>query len=123
MPVEKINLAQKLSLFADQWSPKIISDLNDSFIKLAKIEGEFVWHKHDNEDELFIILKGKLQMKFRDGDVIVEAGEILVVPKGVEHCPLALEETHIMLIEPKGTLHTGTVRDERTIAIEKQIRI
>lgn len=123
MPPEKINLAQKLSLFDDQWSPKIISDLNDSFIKLAKIEGEFVWHKHDHEDELFVILKGKLQMKFRDGDVIVGAGEILVVPKGVEHCPLALEETHIMLIEPKGTLHTGMVRDERTVAIEKQIRI
>ncbi len=123
MPVEKINLAQKFSLFSDQWSPKIVSDLNDSFIKLAKIEGEFVWHKHDNEDELFIILKGKLKMQFRDGDVIVEPGEILIVPKGVEHCPLALEETHIMLIEPKGTLHTGTVRDERTIAIERQIRI
>jgi mannose-6-phosphate isomerase-like protein (cupin superfamily) len=121
--VEKINLAEKFGLFSEQWSPKIVADLNDSYIKLAKIEGEFVWHKHDNEDELFVIVKGKLRMQFRDGDVIVEPGEILVVPKGVEHCPIALEETHIILIEPKGTKHTGTTETERTVAVEQQARI
>lgn len=123
MPIEKINLAQKFSLFQDHWSPKVVADLNDSFIKLAKVEGEFVWHQHEDQDELFIIVKGRLRMKFRDGETLLESGDILVIPKGVEHCPVAEEEVHLILIEPKETLHTGTTQTERAVAIENQTRI
>ncbi len=120
---DKINLAQKFTLFNETWSPKVVADLNDSYIKLAKLQGEFVWHQHENEDELFIIVKGRLLMKFRDREVWVEEGEILVVPKGVEHLPVAPEEVQIILIEPKGTLHTGDVETERTVSIADQTRI
>src|SRR5690242_2476543 len=101
--MQKVNLKDKLSLFNDHWSPKIVGDLNDSHVKLAKLKGEFVWHKHDNEDELFFIVKGKLLIKFRDQDVYLEEGEFLIIPKGVEHMPVAEEEVQVMLIEPKTT--------------------
>lgn len=113
--VDKVNLAQKLSLFDDRWSPKIVGHVNDFHVKLAKLEGEFVWHRHDEEDELFLVIQGRLQMRFRDRDVWLEQGELLIVPRGTEHLPVAPEETHVLLFEPRSTLNTGNVRSERTV--------
>ncbi|HEV8190459.1 MAG TPA: cupin domain-containing protein [Ktedonobacterales bacterium] len=113
--MEKVNLAQKFSLFDEYWSPKVAGDLNDSHIKLVKVKGEFVWHHHAAEDELFLVVKGRLLMKLRDGDIWLEEGEFLVVPRGVEHCPVAPEEAHLLLLEPKGTLNTGNIQNERTV--------
>lgn len=112
--MEKINPKEKFALFNDYWSPKIVGDLNDAYIKFAKFKGEFVWHKHDNEDELFFIIKGTLLIKFRDHDVILKEGEFIIVPKGVEHLPIAENEVHVMLIEPKSTLNTGDVQSDLT---------
>lgn len=112
--MQKVDLKQKLNLFNEYWSPKIVGDLNDSHVKLAKFKGEFVWHKHDNEDELFFIIKGTLLIKFRDQDVTLQEGEFLIIPKGIEHQPIAKEEVHVMLIEPKSTLNTGNVQDALT---------
>jgi len=111
----KINLRQRLSQFSDHWSPRIIAELNGQEVKLAKIQGEFVWHYHDDEDELFLVLKGRLQMRFRDRDEWLEAGEMIVVPRGVEHCPVATEEVHRLLFEPAGTRNTGNLENERTV--------
>ena len=113
--MEKIVLAQKFSLFAEHWSPKIVGEFNDSYVKLAKLKGEFVWHHHNDEDELFFIVKGKLLIKFRDKDILLDEGEFIVIPKGVEHLPVAEQEVHVMLIEPKTTLNTGNVVNERTV--------
>jgi len=112
--MQKVNLKDKLNLFNDYWSPKIVGDLNDSYVKFAKLKGEFVWHKHDNEDELFFIIKGTLLIKFRDQDITLNEGEFLIIPKGVEHLPIAKEEVHVMLIEPKTTLNTGDVTSDLT---------
>jgi mannose-6-phosphate isomerase-like protein (cupin superfamily) len=109
--IKVINLKQKLSLFSDQWSPKIIAELNDSHVKLAKVEGEFVWHKHDNEDELFFVISGDLKIELRDKTLEVKPGELVVIPKGVEHKPVAEKEVSIILIEPKGTVNTGDASD------------
>ncbi|KPK66470.1 MAG: mannose-6-phosphate isomerase [Gemmatimonas sp. SG8_38_2] len=119
--MEKVNLAEKFGLFEEYWSPKVVGDVNDFQVKLAKIQGEFEWHHHDEEDELFLVVKGRLRMRLRDGDVLIEEGEFIVVPRGVEHLPVADEETHLLLFEPKTTLNTGTVRSERTV--EKLDRI
>jgi mannose-6-phosphate isomerase-like protein (cupin superfamily) len=116
MAVEKVNLAQKFSLFQEYWSPKIVGEVNDAHIKLVKLQGEFVWHHHDQEDELFLVTKGRLLMQFRDRDVWVEEGDFIIVPKGVEHRPVAPEECHVVLMEPKSTLNTGNVNNERTVA-------
>lgn len=105
--MKKVIPKDKLNLFSEYWSPNIVGDLNDSHVKLAKLKGEFVWHKHDNEDELFFIIKGRLLIKLRDQDIYLEEGEFLIIPKGVEHLPIAEEEVHVMLIEPKSTLNTG----------------
>jgi len=113
--VSKVNLAEKLALFRDRWSPKIIGDLNDSFVKVVKVQGEFVWHKHDSEDELFLVVAGRLTIRFRDGEVDLEPGELVIVPRGVEHLPVAAEEAHIVLVEPKTTLNTGDVVNDRTV--------
>ena len=113
--VTKINLAEKFGCFTDQWSPKIVADLNDSHVKLAKVQGEFVWHRHAEEDELFIVVEGELTIELRDGQVTLGPGEMVVIPKGVEHRPVAKEEVHLMLIEPKATRHTGDVVSERTV--------
>lgn len=110
-----INLKQKLERFNDHWSPKVIADLNDSHVKLAKIQGEFVWHQHEREDELFLILYGRLVIEFRDRTLTLEPGEMVVIPKGVEHRPVATEEVGIMLIEPMSIHHTGGVEDPRTV--------
>ncbi|KAA3647870.1 MAG: cupin domain-containing protein [Chloroflexi bacterium] len=106
-----INLANKFSLFDEHWSPKIIGELNDSHVKLAKLQGEFIWHHHDDEDELFLVVKGRLLMKFRDKDEWVNEGEFIIVPKSVEHKPVAEEEVHLVLIEPKTTTNTGSEKD------------
>ena len=114
-PVEKVNLAEKLELLHEYWSPKIVGELNDSHVKLVKFKGEFVWHFHEREDELFLVLKGRLLMKFRGREVRIKEGEFIIVPRGVEHLPVAEEEVHVVLLEPKTTLNTGNVENERTI--------
>ena len=116
--MEKVNLAQKLALFNDHWHPRIVGELNDAHVKLVKVQGEFVWHHHEHEDELFLVLNGRLQMQFRDRDVWLEAGEFIIVPRGVEHRPVAPEEVHLLLLEPKSTLNTGNVMDEKTVVAE-----
>jgi mannose-6-phosphate isomerase-like protein (cupin superfamily) len=113
--VTKINLSEKLALFSDHWSPKIVADLNDSHVKLAKVQGEFVWHSHADEDELFLILHGTLTIELRDGAVTLGPGEMVVVPKGVEHRPVAAEEVHLLLVEPKQIKHTGDVVSDLTV--------
>ena len=113
--MDKVNLKEKFSRFTDTWSPKIVGELNDSYVKAVKLKGEFVWHHHDNEDELFLVVRGRLRMRFRDREVVVEEGEFLIVPKGMDHLPVAEEETHVLLLEPKTTLNTGNVRSERTV--------
>ena len=112
--MEKVNLAQKFRLFDEHWSPKIVGELNGQHVKLAKLKGEFVWHHHDDEDELFFVVKGQLIMKLGDGDIELNEGEFLIVPRGVEHKPVAPEEVEVLLFEPKGTLNTGNVQGERT---------
>ncbi|MBK8619656.1 MAG: cupin domain-containing protein [Anaerolineales bacterium] len=113
--MQVINIAQKFSLFNEHWSPRIVGELNDSHVKLAKLHGEFVWHQHENEDEMFLIVKGKLLIKLRDRDLWLNEGEFVIIPKGVEHCPVAEEEVHVMLLEPKSTLNTGDQQNERTV--------
>jgi mannose-6-phosphate isomerase-like protein (cupin superfamily) len=112
--MEKINLAEKLGAFSEHWSPRIVGELNGQHVKLAKVQGEFVWHHHDAEDELFLVLKGRLDMHLDDRVVSIGEGELFIVPRGVEHKPVALGETHVLLFEPAGTLNTGNVRNERT---------
>ncbi len=113
-----INLAHKLSLFDEFWRPRIVGELNDTYVKLVKLKGEFVWHLHENEDELFLVIKGKLLIKLRDRDLWLEEGEFAIIPKGIEHCPVAAEEVHVLLLEPKSTLNTGNVENERTVAAQ-----
>jgi mannose-6-phosphate isomerase-like protein (cupin superfamily) len=116
--VEKVNIAAKFGLFQEYWKPKIVGEVNDATVKLAKLKGEFVWHHHDAEDELFWVVSGRLLIKLKEGDVWLEAGEFAVIPKGVEHCPVAEEEVHVLLLEPKSTLNTGNVQNERTVEAE-----
>ena len=111
-----VNLAEKFNSFSDRWSPKIIGELNDSYVKAAKLKGEFIWHHHDHEDEMFLVVKGTLRMKFRDHEAIIREGEFIIVPHGVEHLPVADEEVHLLLFEPKSTLNTGNITNERTVA-------
>ena len=115
MKIEKQNLKEKFYLISEYYKPKIAGELNDNYIKLTKLKGEFIWHKHENEDEFFMILKGNLLMKFRDKEIKVNEGEFIVIPKGVEHKPVADNEVHLLLIEPKSTLNTGNIENERTI--------
>jgi mannose-6-phosphate isomerase-like protein (cupin superfamily) len=119
--IEKVNLSEKLGLFDEHWSPRIVGEINDSHVKLVKLKGEFVWHKHDDEDEMFLVLKGTLLMRLRDRDIKIEEGEFVIIPKGVEHLPVAEEETHVLLFEPKTTLNTGDVENERTVHSPKSI--
>jgi len=114
--VETINLKEKFSTFSDHWNQRLVGEINDCAVKIVKIKGEFIWHHHDVEDELFLVVKGTLRMKFRDHEAIVRTGELVIVPRGVEHCPVADEEAHIVLIEPKSTLNTGNIVNERTVA-------
>jgi mannose-6-phosphate isomerase-like protein (cupin superfamily) len=112
--VEKVNIHQKLSLFTDHWSPKIVGELNGQHVKLAKLKGEFIWHKHDHEDELFYVIKGSFKMEYRDRTIEVNENEFLIVPKGVEHRPVAETEVSIMLFEPASTLNTGDIQHALT---------
>ena len=112
--MEKVNLAEKFDLFHETWSPKIVAELNGQQVKLAKVEGEFEWHHHKDEDELFLVVKGQLTIELRNRHVTLDEGEFFVVPKGVEHRPVARELAHVLLFEPSSTLNTGTVRTERT---------
>ena len=114
--LEKVNLSEKFGLFDEQWSPKIAGEVNDSYVKLVKFQGDFVWHKHDEEDEMFLVVKGAITIKLRDGDVRLGEGEFVVIPRGVEHMPVAEEEAHVLLFEPKTVLNTGDVVNERTVA-------
>lgn len=118
MTLEKVNLAEKFARFREHWSPKIVGELNDSYVKLVKLKGEFIWHHHQNEDELFLVVKGRLLMKLRDPEervVALEPGEFILVARGTEHCPVAEDEVHLLLLEPKTTLNTGNVRNQRTV--------
>jgi mannose-6-phosphate isomerase-like protein (cupin superfamily) len=114
--VEPINIAAKFATFSEHWSPRIVGEVNDFHIKLAKLRGEFIWHHHEHEDELFLVVKGTLRVRFRDGEAIVREGDMIIVPRGVEHCPVAEEEAHVMLFERATTLNTGNIRNERTRA-------
>ena len=109
-----VNIASKFSMIEEFWSPRIAGELNDSYVKLAKLKGEFVWHHHENEDELFLVVKGKLLIKLRERDIWLEEGEFAIIPKGIEHCPVAEEEVQVLLLEPKSTLNTGNIHNERT---------
>jgi mannose-6-phosphate isomerase-like protein (cupin superfamily) len=119
--VEKVNLLEKFGHFQEQYKPKIVGDLNDHQVKVVKFQGDFVWHHHENEDELFLVMKGRMTMGLRTGDVELSEGEMFIVPKGVEHRPTAKDECWIVLIEPATTLNTGNVRGERTVAVLDRI--
>ncbi len=121
MDIQAINLANKLSLFDEHWSPRIIAQMNDYYLKLAKIQGEFIWHSHPDTDEVFIVIKGEMRIEFRDFHTKLSVGELCVVPRGIEHKPVARDECQIMLIEPTGTVNTGDVVGERTKTEEKWI--
>lgn len=114
--MEKVNLAEKFGSFSDRWSPKVIGELNDFHVKAVKLKGEFIWHHHDDEDEMFLVVAGTLRMKFRDREAVIQEGEFIIVPHGVEHLPVADEEVHVVLFEPKSTLNTGNITNERTVA-------
>ena len=113
--MDKVNLSAKLALLNDHWSPRIVGELNGQLVKLVKFQGEFLWHHHDDEDEMFLVVKGRFRMEFRDRHVWLEEGEFIVVPRKVEHRPVADQEAHVLLFEPASTLNTGNVRTERTI--------
>jgi mannose-6-phosphate isomerase-like protein (cupin superfamily) len=116
--MEKTNLASKFELINEYWQPKIVGELNDSYIKLAKIKGEFVWHHHESEDELFLIVKGNLTIRLKDGEINLGSGELVVIPRGVEHMPVASEEVQLLLLEPKTTINTGNIQNDRTVQDE-----
>jgi len=119
--MEKVNLREKFALFSEHWKPKVAGELNGQQVKLVKFSGPFVWHLHDTEDELFLVVKGRFRMEFRDGDLWVDEGEFLIVPRGVEHRPVADEEVHVLLFEPASTLNTGNIENERTVAVLDRI--
>jgi mannose-6-phosphate isomerase-like protein (cupin superfamily) len=114
--METVNLQQKFAKFSEHYKPHIIGEVNDCYVKVVKLKGEFIWHHHDHEDELFLVVKGALRMQFRDHESIIREGEFVIVPRKVEHKPVADEEVHLVLIEPKSTLNTGNVTNERTVA-------
>lgn len=114
--MRKVNLKESFNLFSEHWSPKIVGDINNEYVKLAKFSGKFDWHHHEHEDKLFLVVSGRLRMGLRTGDIIIDEGEFIIVPKGVEHCPEALtEECCVVLLEPKSTLNTGNIVNERTV--------
>ena len=113
--MKTINIAQKFTQIREPWSPKILGEINESYVKAVRFEGEFVWHHHDNEDEMFLVVAGRMRMKFRDHEEIVNPGEFIIVPRGVEHCPVAEGGTQVLLFEPRTTLNTGNVTNERTL--------
>src|SRR5690242_1317103 len=116
-----VNLTQKFGLFQDLWSPKVVGELDDYHVKLVKVKGEFVWHRHEAEDEMFLVVKGQLRIQLRDGEITLNPGEMTIIPHGVEHMPVAAEETHVLLLERKATLNTGNVQNERSVTAEEWI--
>jgi mannose-6-phosphate isomerase-like protein (cupin superfamily) len=116
-----VNLAEKFGKIQDYWNPRVLGELNDFAVKAVKLKGQFVWHHHDVEDELFLVMKGTLRMRFRDHEAVVREGEFVIVPHGVEHMPVAEEEVHLILLEPKSTLNTGNIENERTVRELKRI--
>jgi len=118
---EPVNLAEKLTRIRDYWNPRIVGDLNGQHVKLAKVKGEFIWHFHQNEDELFLVLEGTLRLEFRDGEVTLSPGELYIVPRGVEHRPVAEEEVHLLMFEPASTLNTGNVESDKTVRAPQRI--
>lgn len=114
--LKKVNIAEKLQLFDDHWNPKIVGDVGDCQVKLVKFQGEFVWHSHETEDEMFLVVAGRFVMRLRDGDIPLETGEFLIVPHGVDHMPVAEEEVHVLLFEPSTTLNTGNTVSTKTVA-------
>jgi mannose-6-phosphate isomerase-like protein (cupin superfamily) len=119
--MQKINLSEKLAIFSEQWKPKIVGELNGQMVKLVKFLGPFVWHHHDNEDEMFLVVKGRFRMEFRDRHEWIEEGEFIIVPRGVEHRPVADQEAHVLLFEPATTLNTGNIQNERTVPLLDRI--
>ena len=115
---EVIDLSAKFAMFSEHWRPKIVAELNDSYVKLAKLHGEFVWHSHVHEDELFLVVHGALTIKLRDRDLLLHPGQLVIIPKGVEHMPVAAGEVHVLLLEPKSAVNTGGLQDERTVEAE-----
>ncbi|MCL1139174.1 cupin domain-containing protein [Shewanella pneumatophori] len=118
--MKKINIADKFNLFTEEWTPKVIAKSNGQLVKIAKGSGELVWHKHDNEDELFLVFKGQLTLQLRTGNIVLNPGEMYVVPKGVEHCPKAQDNTHFLMVEPASTAHTGDTQSELTVSSDEQ---
>lgn len=114
--IQKVNLREKFGLFQDRWSPKIAGEVGDSYVKLVKLEGEFVWHQHETEDEMFLVVSGRLKIRLRDGEIDLAEGEFVIIPRGVEHLPVAEREAHVLLFEPKTVVNTGDVVNERTVA-------
>ena len=119
--MEKVNLAEKFAQFSAHWQPKVVAELNGQQVKLAKFQGPFVWHHHEHEDELFLVVRGRFRMELRDRTIELAAGELLVVPRGVEHRPVADEEVEVLLFEPASTLNTGNVRNERTVEAPERL--
>lgn len=113
--MDKVDLKEKFSLFDECWQPKIVGELNGQYVKLARLKGEFVWHRHDNEDELFMVIEGSLTIKLRERDVELHAGQFYIIPRGVEHLPVADEECQVMMFEPQSVLNTGNVKNEKTV--------
>jgi mannose-6-phosphate isomerase-like protein (cupin superfamily) len=116
--ITKVNLSEKFSLIHEPWQPKILGELNDAYVKAAKLQGEFIWHKHDREDELFLVIQGHLVIRLRDGEISLDPGEFVIIPRGVEHLPVAAEEVQVLLLEPKTTVNTGDTPSERKITPE-----
>ncbi|MDQ0719623.1 mannose-6-phosphate isomerase-like protein (cupin superfamily) [Paenibacillus sp. W4I10] len=121
MMISKINIQDKFMRIHDYFNPRISGELNDSYVKMVKIKGEFIWHHHDHEDEMFFVWKGRLLIRLRDGEIAVNEGEFVIIPKGIEHQPIAEDEVHLLLIEPKTTLNTGNIVNERTVSIPQRI--
>ncbi len=119
--IDKVNLAEKLQRFTEHWSPRIVGELNGQHVKLVKLQGDFVWHHHEKEDELFLVLHGHVSIHLRDRTVELDEGEFFIVPRGVEHKPAAAAEAHVLLLEPTSTLNTGSVRDERTVEVPERL--
>jgi mannose-6-phosphate isomerase-like protein (cupin superfamily) len=119
--MEVVDLKEKLRTFNEYWKPKIVGELNGQYVKLVKFKGEFLWHHHDNEDEMFYVAKGQFTMRLRDGDKLIREGEFIIIPRGVEHMPVAEEECHVVLFEPATTLNTGNVTSERTVPVLERI--
>lgn len=119
--IQKVNLSEKFSRIQEHWKPKIAGEVNEAYVKLVKLQGEFIWHHHEQEDELFLVVAGQLRMQLRDGELLLNPGEFVIIPRGVEHRPVAEQECQVVLLEPRSTLNTGNVSNERTVPVLERI--